>query len=50
MNIIVLNGFVDRAIQLYAQLSEQEKKHIGPFIPREAIQYLKIKIPDNLVS
>jgi hypothetical protein len=50
MRIIGLNGFVDKAIQLYTQLSEKEKKHIGAFIPREATQYLKIKIPDNLIS
>jgi uncharacterized UBP type Zn finger protein len=49
MNILGLNGFIGKAIQLYSQLSEKEKKHIGAFIPREAIQYLKIKIPDNLV-
>jgi hypothetical protein len=48
-DIIGLNGFIDKAIQLYAQLSEEEKGHIGAFIPKEAISYLKIKIPDNLI-
>jgi hypothetical protein len=50
MNIMGLNGFIEKAIQLYTQLSEKEKKHIGAFIPREAFQYLKIQSPDNLIS
>ncbi len=47
---IGLNGFVQMAIQLYIELSDYEKTQIGPFIPIEAIEYLDIKIPDNLIS
>ncbi len=49
-NIIGLNGFIQNAIQIYTKLSETEKRNIGAFIPIEAIQYLNIRIPDNLIA
>jgi hypothetical protein len=49
-NIMNLNIFTLDAIQLYTRLSETEKRNIGGFIPIEAIPYLDIRIPDNLIS
>ena len=49
MNKIGLNGFIQKAIQLYMQLNEADRRNIGAFVPVEAIPYLNIKIPDNLI-
>ena len=49
MNKIGLNGFIQKAIQLYMKLNDAERRNIGAFIPVETIQYLDMKIPDNLI-
>ena len=49
INIMGLNGFIQKAIQIHARLSEPEKRNIGAFIPMEAIQYLNFRIPENLI-